>query len=375
MHAAAEAGNSKAWAPRAGSVSGTAPALGAHALLVAVLLLAMSASGLSAAAPAGAGGPPGAPVAPVAALPVLLAVAGDVGTGVAVGDGALWWAAPPQSAPAHRTWYAAAGADTALVYTAVVKAGTRYLAVAEDGSAWISADAEGKVFSRRATAAPRPLRALARLGGVLVAVGDGGTIRRCADLNGVTWTSPVSPVSANLRGIAWNGVNTVVAVGDGGTVLHAGVGGTDWQVVTIAETHDLLAVTADPPPGTAGRFLAVSRDGAVWRGEGDGATWTRVAGFPPAALRGAAFLDPAAVVVGDAGSIRLSPGNLEIWDPVESPVAKDLRAVCFTGIDLLAVGAGGTILWSSTGSVWHPAEFVVPTTETSWGRVKGLFRR
>ena len=308
----------------------------------------------------------------VSAAGALRAVAGDAGTGVAAGAGVLWW-----STPTHLVWHPALGVDSALTYTAVVKAGGRYLASAEDGSVWISADAEGKSFFRRATAAARPLRAIAQVTGpALVAVGDSGTIARCADLNGVIWTTLVSPVTAHLRGIAFNGMSAV-AVGDSGTVLRAGSPGTEWKVVAIDETTDLLAVTTDPPPGLVGRYLAVGRDGAVWRGEGDGLTWTRLDGFTTGALHGAAWIGPSAVVVGEAGAIYWSPGAFESWVPVVSGVTTSLRAVALAGAELLAIGTDGTVLWSPKldGREWRRAEVPVPVRQVSWGGVKQMFRR
>ena len=359
---------SRGLAGGAGSVNatkGVSMLRAAAAVRVAVSVIAGLAGLLSVAVPARAGGPRGA-----AAAGALRAIAGDAGTGVAAGGGLLWW-----SAPTHLVWRPAAGVDSALIYTAVVKAGGRYLAMAEDGSAWISADAEGKSFLRRATAASRPLRAIAQVGGAaLVAVGDSGMIARCADLNGATWAAQVSPVTARLRGIAWNGVSAV-AVGDGGALLRADSPGIEWQAVAIDETRDLLAVTADPPPGLVGRYLAVGRDGAVWRGEGDGLTWTRLDDVTTGALNGAAWVGPSAVVVGDAGAIYWSPGSFENWAPMVSGVTTSLRAVAAAGNHLLAVGADGTVLWSVDGHAWRRAEVSVPVREISWGRVKQLFQR
>ena len=386
------------WQPRGraggtGSVNATggAPVLGAAAAVRAtVLVIAGLAAVLPAAVPVRAGGPTGTPatagsVAPGAAargvaapgLPargftagVLRAVAGDAGTAVAAGVGVLWW-----STPTHLAWHPAAGVDSALNYTTVVKAGGRYLATAEDGSVWISADAEGTSFLRRGTAASRPLRAIAQVGGAgLVAVGDSGMIARCANLNGMTWTTLASPVTAHLRGVAWNGVS-VVAVGDGGTLLQAGSPGAAWQAVTIDETRDLLAVTADPAPGFVGRYLAVGREGAAWRGEGDGLTWTRLDDVSTGALRGAARDGSTAVVVGDAGAIYWSPGSFENWVPAVSTVTTNLQAVTSAGNGFLAVGADATVLWSLDGHEWRRAEVPVPVYEVSWGRVKQLFRR
>ena len=222
----------------------------------------------------------------------------------------------------------------------------------------------------RARCAPSP-----RWGGAaLVAVGDSGMIARCANLNGMTWTPLVSPVTAHLRGVAWNGVS-VVAVGDGGTLLRAGSPGAAWQAVAIHETRDLLAVTADPAPGFVGRFLAVGREGAAWRGEGDGLTWTRLDDVSTGALRGAAWDGSTAVVVGDAGSIYWSPGSFENWVPAVSRVTTSLQAVTTAGNDFLAVGADAAVLRSVDGHEWQRADVPVPVNEVSWGRVKQLFRR
>lgn len=323
---------------------------------------------LSAAGPAGAGGTRGAPAGPPAALH---GVAGDASSGVAVGVGVVWW-----SVPTHLVWHPATGIDSALTYTSVVKAGGRYLATAADGSIWISAEAEGKSFARGAAAAPGPLRAIAEVGGAaLVAVGDGGTITRCANLQGQAWTGLASPVSAHLHGIAYNGVSAV-AVGDDGTLLRAGAPGAQWQIVDIDETRDLLAVTADPPPGEVGRYLAAGRDGALWRGDGSGLTWTRLDGVSTGALHGAAWIGPSAVLVGDAGAIYWSPGGFENWEPAEPAVTTNLYAVALAGNELLAVGADGVVLWSNwlDGRVWRLADVPVPVSGVSWGRMKQLFR-
>ncbi len=300
----------------------------------------------------------------------LRAVAGDAATGVAVGDGLLWW-----SSATHQAWHPAQGVDSATVYTAVVKAGGRYLVTAEGGSVWISADGTGQSFHPQATASSHSLRAIAEVSNAaLVAVGDSGTIVRCGNLTGALWTAQESPAEAHLRGVAWNGVS-VVAVGDGGTLLRAGSSGTGWQSVEIDETQDLLAITVDPPPGSVGRYLAVGRGGALWRGEGDGLTWTRMDPVTTGALMGAAWIGPAAVTVGEGGGIYRSPGAFDNWSEVTSPVTTNLNAAAYTGVDMLAVGADYAVLWSLDGNEWQRAEVPVPTAATSWGRVKQLFHR
>ena len=315
---------------------------------------------------AGVSGPAAGQGLPVTPRP-LLAIAGDVTSAVAVGDSTIWW-----SSTIHQSWYRSTGADSALTYTAVVRAGTRFVAAALDGSIWRSNDSEGSAWSR-VSAVEGTVRGMCVAGSFLLAVGEGGLLARSGDLNAATWTLIDTGVGGVLRSVAWNGVSAVI-VGDGGRLLRGTAVGGDWQIVTLGETQDLLTVSADLPPGLPGQYVAAGRNGAVWKGEPDGVTWASIATGTTADWSGSVWSGPATLLVGSGGAILWSAGGLTGWTPVPAPIVSDLRAVCFSGVDLLAAGDDEVILWSRTGaSEWRRTVTPVPVEEESWGAIKARY--
>jgi photosystem II stability/assembly factor-like uncharacterized protein len=296
----------------------------------------------------------------------LLAVAGDGNSGVACGEGAVFY-----SQPEHRNWWDAAGIDSSLTYTAVVipEETQRYVMTASDGSVWRSTNHEGSVFQSEARPTTRPLRALCRIANnAMIAVGDDGRILKCPDLTGVNWTIETSPTTETLRAVCWNGLFTVVAVGDHGTILRSNAPGEDWTEIAISEVRDLEAVVYN----ANGQFLAFGAGGAMWTGQPDARAWAPLESPTLTDLHGGAQVGLATVVVGDGGTIYYSPGGFGSWELAQSPTPNDLHAAAFTGADVLAAGSGATILWSYLGLTWDPT--VLPVLESSWGGLKYLYR-
>ncbi|MCA9726955.1 MAG: hypothetical protein KC729_04675 [Candidatus Eisenbacteria bacterium] len=310
---------------------------------------------------------------PAWARPVLLGIAATNLAGVTVGDGTILF-----STSTHRNWAPASGIDESLIYNDVIAARDGFfVAVAEDGSAWRSATSAGAAFVRRSGAASAPLYGLTQIGSQLLAVGSGGTIVRASDQTAGSWVDVSSPTSQTLRAVATNGTTSTVAVGDGGTILRGGINGNEWQIVSIGESRDLLAVTADL---TTGRFLAAGVGGALWSAAGDGVTWTQIdPGLTiEGALRGATQIGGATVVVGDRGEIYVSSMNFANWVLAQTPTDPetgryDLYSVAFSGNDVVACGSRRVLLWSSIGLQWDD-NAVVPVEEMSWGRVKSRFQ-
>lgn len=307
---------------------------------------------------------------PALARPLLLGVAATNTAGVAVGDGTILY-----STDAHRVWNAATGFDGELVYTAVLAtADGFFVAVAEDGSAWRSSTASATGFVRRASASSNALHAITQIGSQLLAVGDGGSIVRASEQSGGNWVSVSSPTTRTLHGVATNLTTTTVAVGEQGTILRGGTTGDGWQVVSIAESRDFFAVTADL---STGRFLAVGIGGAMWTSNGDGVSWTPVASGISSNLRGLAQVGASTVAVGEDASAYFSSANFSNWQVANTPIdpdigAYDLTAAAFSGNDMLAVGSRRVILWSFIGLEWEDNP-VIPVEESSWGRVKSIF--
>jgi len=300
-----------------------------------------------------------------ASRPSFTGVAGAPGSGVACGYGLLAFASSNYAA-----WFTAAGVDSSLLYHAIVRASSRYLAAADDGSIWLSDDSQGSSFHRSAQPGSAPLRALCVVGSRVLAAGDGGQLLLSGDLQGGSWTPQTSPVTTPLRGAAWNGLNTVV-VGDGGVILRGGADGTGWEKIIVDEARTLYAVTTEPPPGSPGQYLAVGEGGALWKGEPDGRTWVALTSPTSQTLSAATRVGPATVMVGEDGAIFYSGGGFENWSPGGTTSLVFLRGVAFTGSLVLAVGDARTILYSLIGLEWQGA--TVPVEALTWGALKRRF--
>lgn len=318
-------------------------------LLVAAVLGLIGAAGLSGGA---------------RAEEALYAVAGSPTTGIAVGERRILF-----SSTDHHAWFRSTEFDSTLTYLSAVQAGSGFVVGAADGSIWRSSDPGGRgiTFVSAGQVGTGAIRGLATIGAWIVAVGDNGQVFRSADLTGSSWTDQNSPTSTTLRAVASNGL-CVVAVGENGVLLRGGIQGTAWERVTsIGETRTFLGVLAQP----SGLYLAFGAGGVFWRGEPDGRTWTALASPTSSALRGGAAVGLTTILVGDAGLVYYSPGGFTGWQPADSQVSVTLRAVNFTGSDVVAVGDRYTVLWSRIGLTWNPS--LVPVEQMRWGRIKARF--
>jgi hypothetical protein len=149
---------------------------------------------------------------------------------------------------------------------------------------------------------------------VYVAVGSAGTLLTSYD--GITWSSAISGTVADLKGIAFggttliyglspvvvnplftNGVNTFVAVGNGGALVVSRDNGLSWMAsaTAIPVVGNLNAVTY------ARQFITVGDGGSVFTSP-DGLSWTSQASGTTAPLYSIAHGRFDFSVVGGAGS-------------------------------------------------------------------------
>jgi photosystem II stability/assembly factor-like uncharacterized protein len=149
---------------------------------------------------------------------------------------------------------------------------------------------------------------------VYVAVGSAGTLLTSYD--GITWSSAISGTVADLKGIAFgsttliyglspvvvnplytNGVNTFVAVGNGGALVVSRDNGLSWMAsaTAIPVVGNLNAVTY------ARQFITVGDGGGVFTSP-DGLSWTSQASGTTAPLYSIAHGRFDFSVVGGAGS-------------------------------------------------------------------------
>ncbi len=138
-----------------------------------------------------------------------------------------------------------------------------------------------------------------------------GTVRVSAD-GGQTWTAsrPLNVSAPNLVGIAWNGVQTLVSVGDLGTIVYNtnnAAGGSSWSTAASGTTANLTAVTH-----TGNEFIAVGANGTVLTSP-NGITWSTnsISAATTTTLRDVSAAGPNGImanvvfIVGDNGTVVL----------------------------------------------------------------------
>lgn len=189
----------------------------------------------------------------------------------------------------------------------------------------------------------------------LVAVGDSGVIVNSP--NGTTdpWTSAaVNPAGENhLSGVTWEDVNVqFLIVGAGGTVL-TGDGATwnleDWEDEGSAVTSDLEDVA-----WSVDRYIAVGKDGTIITSP-DGRFWTQR--DPPSSvttitLNGVASDGNRVVVVGTNGTMLTSDDVGVSWSELDKITNNELNDITWDGSRFAVVGSDGTVLSSPDGVDW-----------------------
>lgn len=157
----------------------------------------------------------------------------------------------------------------------------------------------------------------------------------------------VSPVAADLRGVAYHW-NWVIAVGDAGTIVRAPRDGSGaWELVDAGVAQDLYAVAS------LGQFALALGDDVVIVHDRGADTWAPASPPPEGwgSLR-ASFrdgYDGTYWVVG-LGGVAWSTKDLQgAWTRVDLGTDADLVA---TSSDMKVFGSGGTILYRS-GGTWN----------------------
>ena len=165
----------------------------------------------------------------------------------------------------------------------------------------------------------------------------------------VTGTPQESITDKALNDVAWNGINTLVAVGDAGIILNSPNGMADaWTDVSDINTtpESLTGVTWDKDNNqflTVGAGLTVlsSSDGSTWIRE-DLSNLTNIGVTTD--LEDVAWLGDQYIAVGKNGIIITSPDGLRT--PPASLPGTTLKGVASDGSIIVAVGTNGTILTS-----------------------------
>lgn len=186
----------------------------------------------------------------------------------------------------------------------------------------------------------------------LVAVGDSGVI--LSSPNGTTdgWVdASLAAVPEPLAGVSWESVNSqFIIVGASSTVLTGD--GTNWvqeNLNNIAGAKNLQDVA-----WLGNNYIAVGNNGAIVTSNADGSSWTlqdagaNVANtsFNAVATDGALI-----VVVGSNGTI-LDSADAITWNEQAKPLNNDLNDITWDGTQFVVVGSNDTVLTSPDGLTW-----------------------
>jgi len=161
----------------------------------------------------------------------------------------------------------------------------------------------------------------------------------------ITWPRVAPPVAANFYAVAGSGLDDVVIVGSGGTILRWN--GSELVKQESGTTEDLHAVYVQSPTSA----VAVGNDGIVlsW----DGTSWgeTPASHISQANLYGVWVSGNNVVAVGDKGVVvALGPmfGGAA-WEVVPTASPDTLYTVNYNGSEVLAFGVLGTVAhWNGT---------------------------
>ena len=183
-------------------------------------------------------------------------------------------------------------------------------------------------------------------------VGLNGRISWSAE--GSQWHTLPALNAQTLRAAAY-GANTIVVVGDGGTVLHGDTRGfteTDMTALTSESLRDICF--------NGEQFVAVGFQGTILTSP-DGKTWSAANSGVDVSLFGVAYGEGRFVAVGNSGVI-LASSDAALWTAANSPTASGLLDVAWSEGIFVAVGQQGVVLRSSGGDVFEVV--TTPTTES-----------
>ena len=171
----------------------------------------------------------------------------------------------------------------------------------------------------------------------------------------VTGTPQVSITNNGLNDVAWNGIDTLVAVGDAGVILNSPNGLADaWVDASAVNVPN--ALTGVTWENVNSQFMIVGAGSTVL--SGDGSNWNEedLSNLPGAVnLEDVAWLGDSYIAVGKSGTIVTSNIDGSAWtlqDAGANVANTSLNAVASSNDRIVVVGTNGAILNSVNGVNW-----------------------
>ena len=191
--------------------------------------------------------------------------------------------------------------------------------------------------------------------GRFVAVGFGGVIT--TSLDGIEWTSIISPTMNNLTRVTVSDTGRFVAVGNSGTIITSPDGLTGWTSVLSGTTNNLLGVKfvnnrfialgSGDISGVNNTLILASVNGIDWASQPSAAT---IYSLYDIAVNSTGLL----VLVGGAGKIFTSDDDGVSWvSRISQQNNSDLQNITVNSSNIfVAVSDNSEIITSSNGIDW-----------------------
>lgn len=177
-------------------------------------------------------------------------------------------------------------------------------------------------------------------------VGAYGQVRATED-GGRHWQVLPSGLERHLQDIVALDASTLVAVGNGNTVVRSEDAGHSWVTVPVPMSsveNKLLRIRRAP----SGELWAVGVMGTVLVSRDEGRSFVPVAPPEDVAWNDVGFSGSGVWLVGEFGRIQYSPDGMH-WQAVDSPIADSLMAIDFRGDQGVIAGLNGAALLSEDG--------------------------
>lgn len=265
-----------------------------------------------------------------------------------------WDNAPGVTASSSVVVPTASGRNYVIHSGADVLAGNDYYyrvqAVSADGESVLSGEVRG---TPQAAVTNNQLSDVAWNGmDTLVAIGDSGVILRSANATTDAWVDASVPaVPESLGGVTWEGVNAQFAiVGAGSTILTGD--GTSWVQEDLSNIPGSINLRDIAWLGD--RYIAVGNNGAVVTSNIDGSLWTSQDADPAdanTAFNAVGSNGSIIVIVGSNGTILDSDDGVT-WNEQAKPLNNDLNDITWDDTQFTVVGSNDTVLTSPDGLTW-----------------------
>jgi len=160
----------------------------------------------------------------------------------------------------------------------------------------------------------------------------------------IGWTTEPGPTTHNLYGIAFSDSSTWVAVGDGGTIIRSSDSGVSWSLVSSPVTDQLRSVAFEGHLG-----IAVGISGRVIRSTDSGLSWTEEPRPTTRNLYAVSISSYMAVITGEEGTILVSRDSGLTWTSHTAGTASILFGVSVNDSTAVGVGGQGAVVMSVDG--------------------------